>query len=126
MIVFIVDDEHLIASTLGLILKNERFDTRVFFDGETALLDACASKPDILLTDIAMPRMDGPTLARAVLKLHAECAILFFSAQASVDVFTFDHPASSWHFIAKPIHPSHLVQEINALCFTLASDAEQD
>ena len=89
------------------------------------MLATCASKPDILLTDIFMPRMDGPTLARAVLKLHAECAILFLSAHASIDLFTFDHPARSWRLIAKPIHPSQLVQEINALCSTMGSDARQ-
>ena len=126
MIVFIVDDERVIASTLALILREQRFDTRVFFDGQSALLAATTCRPDLLLTDVAMPLMDGPTLARSLLSLHAQCGILFFSGHATEDPFIFDHPANSWRLLAKPIHPTLLIDEIVALYCSMHAGLARD
>ncbi|WP_257458528.1 response regulator [Archangium lipolyticum] len=64
--VLIVDDEPDIANVLAELLGEEGFDVRVVHDGRQALAAMAEKKPDLLITDLMMPRMDGHTLIREV------------------------------------------------------------
>jgi CheY-like chemotaxis protein len=64
--VLIVDDEPDITSVLADLLGDEGFDVRVAGDGRQALDAMAKKKPDLLITDLMMPRMDGHTLIRDV------------------------------------------------------------
>ncbi|HEU4994009.1 MAG TPA: sigma-54 dependent transcriptional regulator [Gemmatimonadaceae bacterium] len=59
MNILIVDDEHGLRRTLGLILESEGHDTRAAGDGETALAMLGEADADIILCDFRMPGMDG-------------------------------------------------------------------
>ena len=58
-IAFVVDDEDVIASTLELILLSEGFEARSFVDPHDALVASQTSTPDLLLTDVLMPGING-------------------------------------------------------------------
>ncbi len=62
--VLIVDDEPDIATVLAEILEDEGFDVRVAHDGRQGLEFMMQKRPDLLLTDLMMPRMDGHALIR--------------------------------------------------------------
>ncbi|EPX62186.1 response regulator [Cystobacter fuscus DSM 2262] len=62
--VIIVDDEPDIANVLGELLGEEGLDVRVVHDGRQALEAMVERLPDLLITDLMMPRMDGHTLIR--------------------------------------------------------------
>lgn len=62
--VLIVDDEPDIANILGELLGEEGLDVRVVHDGRRALAAMAERLPDLLITDLMMPRMDGHTLIR--------------------------------------------------------------
>lgn len=63
LIIFVVDDEKLIASTLSLILTGRGFYARSFLDPFDALRAAQSTVPDLLLSDVVMPNMNGIELA---------------------------------------------------------------
>jgi len=69
-LVFVVAIEATIADTLGLILRAEGFAVRVFYNASSAFDHAHEETPDLILSDIVMPHMDGFVLAA---KLH--CAV---------------------------------------------------
>lgn len=61
--VLIVDDDRTIVSFLGEVLEDEGYIVRRAYDGLTALQEAEIAQPDLVLSDIAMPGLDGVTLA---------------------------------------------------------------
>jgi len=62
----IVDDDADLLSILKRYLEKDGFEAVLAADGVKALASAAATKPDIIITDVDMPRMDGFTLCRRV------------------------------------------------------------
>lgn len=122
-IAFVVDDEDVIASTLELILLSEGFDARSFVDPYDALLAAESASPDVLLTDVLMPGMNGIELAIQITQRCPDCKVLLFSGQA----ITGDLHASAklkgheFSLLAKPVHPDILIQTLKSLFETDAA-----
>jgi DNA-binding response OmpR family regulator len=116
-VVFVVDDERLIASTLQLILKRRGFDARSFVDPVTALQAAQLTAPDLLLSDVMMPGMNGIELAIQVTRGCADCKVLLFSGQTATNDLLMDARSRGHHFeiLAKPVHPSELLAKIDEM-----------
>jgi CheY-like chemotaxis protein len=64
--VLIVDDNRDAADSLCMLLRLWGHDCHVAYDGVAGFRAACDFQPDCLLVDIAMPELDGYTLARTV------------------------------------------------------------
>jgi CheY-like chemotaxis protein len=64
--VLVVDDNRDAADTLGVLLQLWGFDHRITYDGAVALETASVYRPDCLVTDLALPGMDGCALARRI------------------------------------------------------------
>lgn len=62
----IVDDEFGLAEMLGAILADEGHRIRTASNGKQALEEAATERPDLILTDLMMPVMDGPGLITAL------------------------------------------------------------
>ncbi|MGH8171101.1 MAG: ATP-binding response regulator, partial [Steroidobacteraceae bacterium] len=62
--ILIADDNHDAAVSLGMLLQAMGHDTRVVGDGIEALEEAELFRPDVVLLDIGMPRLDGYETAR--------------------------------------------------------------
>ena len=61
--VFVVDDERLIADTTAMILRINGYEAIAFYDAESALKQLDSNKPDIVISDVIMPGMNGVDLA---------------------------------------------------------------
>jgi CheY-like chemotaxis protein len=55
----VVDDEHVIATTLATILNYAGFDARAMFSGQEAVDASDSLQPDLLITDVVMTGMNG-------------------------------------------------------------------
>jgi DNA-binding response OmpR family regulator len=114
-VVLIVDDEVLIADTLAAILRQSGFTAMTAYRGSTAMEIAYINPPDLLLTDVAMPGMNGIDLAIAVRQSFPDCKILLFSGQASTaEMLTNAHYAGhDFTSLQKPLHPRELLARIS-------------
>jgi DNA-binding response OmpR family regulator len=114
-LVLIVDDERVIADTLSVILSNSGFAVMTAYDATTALELASVIPPDLLLTDVSMPGMNGIDLAIALVQSIPDCKILLFSGQAStVDLLDkAQHAGYDFALILKPVHPTDLLSRIS-------------
>ena len=65
--VLVVDDEFGIATLLKDVLEDENHRVRLATNGKDALEQISEGPPDLVLTDMMMPVMDGPSLIRALL-----------------------------------------------------------
>jgi DNA-binding response OmpR family regulator len=118
--VLVVDDEQNIADSVGEILESHNFMVRCAYSGQEAIRQAMEGCPDILLSDILMPGLNGFEAALEIGKLCSECRLLFFSGQAAtvqlaLDFgFIFTQRGLHFELLPKPLHPDILVAKIRA------------
>ncbi|HTR50623.1 MAG TPA: response regulator [Kofleriaceae bacterium] len=85
--VLVADDDAWILRMVATVLEKRGYSVETAVDGEDALARALARPPDLLITDVMMPKMDGWALVRQ-LRAHAELAMLpviFLTALSSED-----------------------------------------
>ncbi len=76
MRILVVDDEPLVARTLGLIFTQHGFETEVHAGADHALAAAVARPPDLVVCDIDMPGRDGVSLMQDLGRELPGCPIL--------------------------------------------------
>jgi CheY-like chemotaxis protein len=81
--VFVVDDEQLIAYTLAVILKMSGYASLAFTDPLEALKTSESLTPELLITDVMMPQLNGIELAIKIKAKCPECKVLLFSGTAA-------------------------------------------
>ncbi len=85
--VLVADDDAWILRMVATVLEKRGYSVETAVDGEDALARALARPPDLLITDVMMPKVDGWSLVRQ-LRAHAELAmmpVIFLTALSSED-----------------------------------------
>ncbi len=115
-VVLVVDDESAIADSLASILKLSGYAAMAAYDGESALETALLVPPELLITDVILPGMNGIDLAIAVRRIFPECKVVLFSGQAATSNLLAAAGRSGHNFtlLTKPIHPGDLLAHITA------------
>jgi DNA-binding response OmpR family regulator len=114
-LVLVVDDEPLIAETLAAILNNSGFAALTAPDAFAALEMVRLIPPEILISDVAMPGMNGFELAIEVTKAIPDCEVILFSGQATGSELEAMNHAAGRDFVTliKPVHPTDLLARVH-------------
>lgn len=111
--ILIVDDEKNIVDILKYNLKREGFTTVEAYDGEQAVNCAVAQKPDLILLDIMLPRMDGFTVCKKIRQTSNTPIIMLTAKEEEVDkVLGLELGADD--YITKPFSPRELMARVKA------------
>lgn len=112
--VIVVDDEHVIADTLATILNRSGFEASAAYTGSQAVELARAIKPDLIISDVIMPDMNGIEAAILIRGFLPSCKVLLFSGQAATADLLSNARASGHEFeiLAKPLHPQDLLAKL--------------
>ncbi|HEU5450729.1 MAG TPA: response regulator [Terriglobales bacterium] len=112
--VLVVDDERVIADTLAIILNQHGFDASAVYTGTAAVERARATKPELIISDVIMPDMNGIEAAIQIRKFLPGCKILLFSGQAATADLLESARAQGHEFeiLAKPVHPQDLLSKL--------------
>jgi DNA-binding response OmpR family regulator len=115
--VFVVDDESVIATTLGLILRQKGFDAYTFDLPIDALRASREMAPDLLITDVMMPLLSGIDLAVQMREQNPDCKVLLFSGHPGTSDLLVKARADNHHFesLAKPVQPAELLEKIRTV-----------
>jgi CheY-like chemotaxis protein len=102
--ILLVEDEELIRLTVARLLRRAGHDVLVAVDGEDALRQLASSDQpvDLMVTDLAMPGMNGLDLAEAVLQRHPATRVLYTSGHAADSVGIAAALARDAAFLPKP------------------------
>jgi DNA-binding NtrC family response regulator len=113
-VVFVVDDEAVIAQTLATILNQAGFQASAFDHPEKAIAASAELTPALLISDVMMPGMTGVQLAIHFRRSHPECKVLLFSGQASTADLLERARAEGYDFelLSKPVHPADLLAKL--------------
>lgn len=113
--ILIVEDEKVVADSLAQILSSKGYDVRVVYSAESALQLVTQWTPDLAILDVMLPKMNGIELAILVKERHAECHILLFSGQPTVEALMKKAKSEGHEFeiMAKPVHPTVMLEAIS-------------
>ncbi len=110
-----VDDEPAVRQALDRALRYEGYTTEVAEDGQAAL-GAHAQRPaDVLVLDIAMPRLDGLEVCKRLRSAGDGVPILLLTARAAVDERVAGLDAGADDYLVKPFALGELLARIRAL-----------
>jgi len=108
--ILIVEDEDMVRAVAERALTRQGYTVLTAEHGEAALeLLATHQRPDLLISDVVMPMMDGPTMVRHARKRYPDLPILFMSGYAEEQLrksIDLDNVA----FIAKPFSVKQLAE----------------
>ena len=111
--VMVVDDEPLVADTLAMILNQAGYYAVRAYDARTALEMASVRAPDLLISDVAMPEMNGVELALGIVSMLPACKVVLFSGHArSVDLMRAYDAGYDFPLMAKPMHPTEMLGQV--------------
>jgi pilus assembly protein CpaE len=116
--VLVVDDDLNIQRVLVFALKEEGYEVLVASDGEAGIQMATESSPDLILMDVAMPKLDGYAATQQIRAAETEgrrVPIIMLTAEADVGQRVKGLRAGADDDIVKPFHPLELMARIKAL-----------
>jgi len=115
--ILVVDDEIYIVHILDFSLGMEGYEVITALDGEQALEKARTEKPDLIVLDIMMPKLDGYETCR-MLKgddITREIPVILLSAKGRNVDQKIGFEVGADDYITKPFSPRKLVERINAI-----------
>jgi DNA-binding response OmpR family regulator len=113
--VLIVEDDEYLSSVLSRILMNEGFRVMTAPDGESGLVKALDSEPDLVILDIGLPRRDGVELTRTLRARGFGAPMLMLTARAAVSDRVSGLDAGADDYLPKPFEYSELLARVKAL-----------
>jgi len=115
--ILIVEDEKVVADTLGQILAANGYEIRVVYSAEDAVTLISTWPPDVAILDVMLPKMNGIELAVVLKENFSECHVLLFSGQPSAETLMqkAKNEGHKFEILAKPVHPTVMLDAISTL-----------
>lgn len=112
--ILVADDDAHIRDVICFALQKAGMETTVVGDGEAALETALGMKPDLIVLDVGMPKMDGLEVCRELRKTAAT-PILFLSARDEEIDRILGLEMGGDDYVTKPFSPRELVARVNVI-----------
>lgn len=113
-LILVVDDNETIRNLVSMILDGQDMEVAMASDGDEALAYIETRRPDVMLLDLSMPRVDGLTVLRSVRShptLHDLCVVVLTAVAYTPrfhDVYAF-HPDG---YLEKPFRVNELISQV--------------
>ena len=112
--IMVVDDDANIGELLRLYLEKEGYDTVVMTDGVAALEAFDTAKPDLILLDVMMPRLDGWQVCREIRK-KSQCPIIMITAKGELFDRVLGLELGADDYVVKPFETKEVMARIKAV-----------
>jgi DNA-binding NtrC family response regulator len=107
--VLVIDDDRVLADTLAEILRLHGFKPVALYSGEEAIELAERLRPDVVLSDIHMSRLDGIETAKRIRKLHPQCRVILFTAHAVSEAMRQLIHGLEFELLQRPLRPEDVL-----------------
>lgn len=111
--ILVVDDEPQITRVLKTTLSSQGYGIRTAADGEQALQEMNGWSPDLVITDLRMPNMDGLELCRAI-RTRSRVPIIVLSVKGEETIKVESLDAGADDYITKPFNVNELLARVRA------------
>ena len=113
--ILIIEDETPMRTALADLLAGEGYRAFTAADGESGLARARAEKPDLILLDVMMPRLDGFALCAELRRLANALPVLMLTAKGQIDDRVQGLDAGADDYLVKPFSSEELLARVRAL-----------
>ena len=113
--ILLVEDDSTLSFIVQDALTREGFDVVCASNGEEGLKISNESKPDVIVTDVMMPKMDGFEMVRLIRIATPDVPVLFLTARTALDDVVKGFELGANDYIRKPFQILELVVRIKAL-----------
>ncbi|MDL2265710.1 response regulator transcription factor [Parabacteroides sp. OttesenSCG-928-G21] len=113
--VLLVEDESTLAMIIKDTLDGQEFEIHLAGDGVEGLKKFNEVHPDIIVSDVMMPEMDGFTFVKEMRKINPDIPILFLSARSSANDVVEGFESGGNDYLKKPFGMAELIVRIKAL-----------
>jgi two-component system OmpR family response regulator len=113
--VLVVDDERTLSDLLTMALRYEGWDVRSAGDGASAVQEARAWRPDIVILDVMLPDVDGLDVLRRLREENRNIPVLFLTAKDSVEDRIAGITAGGDDYVTKPFSLEEVVARLRGL-----------
>ena len=110
--VVVIDDEVNAASALETLLKEDGYEVSRAHDGSSGLQLLEKSDPDVVLTDLRMPGMDGLQLLTRIKEIRPETMVILMTAYGSPDVIEKALKLGAYQVVMKPFEVTDIASVI--------------
>ena len=115
MKILVVEDEHLIATSIKKGLEQEKYVVDVAFDGLTGYDLASSGDYDLIILDLMLPKMDGLSVCRRIRQEKNHTPILMLTAKSQLEDKVIGLDSGADDYLTKPFAFEELLAHIRAL-----------
>ncbi len=112
--IMVADDDNNICELLRLYLSKEGFEPIVVGNGEEAVTRFETDKPDLILLDVMMPKLDGWQVCRKIRK-KSDCPIIMLTAKGELFDKVLGLELGADDYIVKPFEAKEVIARIKAV-----------
>jgi len=123
--ILVVDDEPQITRVLKTTLSSQGYGIRTAADGKQALQEMKSWTPDLVITDLRMPNMDGLQLCRAI-RAESRVPIIVLSVKGEETIKVESLDAGADDYITKPFNVNELLARVRAALRRVAVPLEPE
>lgn len=113
--ILIIEDETPMRTGLADVLEGEGYRTLTAADGESGLQRALEDKPDLVLLDIMLPKLDGFAVCAELRRLSFSAPVLMLTAKGQVEDRVTGLDAGADDYLVKPFSTEELLARVRAL-----------
>ena len=118
--VLLVEDEQTLAMIIKDTLEGQNFIIHTAADGEEGLRKFFDLRPDVLVADVMMPRMDGFEMVRRIRQTDKQTPVLFLTARSAINDVVEGFELGANDYLKKPFGMQELIIRIKALVAKLS------
>jgi DNA-binding response OmpR family regulator len=112
--VLVVDDEPMVRDVLSRYLERSGFDVDAVADGERALAAFDARRPDLVLLDLMLPRVDGFEVFRRI-RARGDSPVIMITARGETTDRIVGLEVGADDYISKPFSPGEVVARVRSV-----------
>src|SRR4051812_4836418 len=113
--ILIIEDETPMRTALADVIEAEGYRALTAADGESGLKRAFAEKPDLILLDIMMPKLDGYEVCAELRRLENPVPVLMLTAKGQIEDRVVGLDAGADDYLVKPFSTDELLARVRAL-----------
>jgi DNA-binding NtrC family response regulator len=106
--IVVIDDEVNAAAALETLLREDGYEVSRAHDGKSGLELIAKETPDLILTDLRMPEVDGIELLKRVKEIHPDCMVILMTAYGTVKTAVKAMKLGAEDYVPKPIDMEEL------------------